>query len=64
MTDTDQKSGYSGESDTTPDATIEEGMQGATGEVDANGLEPGFDADEKLSELKANLGTSGDPEAN
>ena len=59
MTDqaTDQlKDGYTGESDTTPEATITEGMQGATGEMDANGLMPTFVADEKLRELKDNLG--------
>ncbi|AWN23833.1 hypothetical protein DKM44_11840 [Deinococcus irradiatisoli] len=60
---TDQlKNGYSGETDTTPGATIEESMQGATGEMDANGLAPDFDADKKLSELKANLDTPEDPD--
>lgn len=34
---------------------IREGMQGATGETDANGLEKNFDRDEKLSELQDNL---------
>ncbi|TSA88116.1 hypothetical protein FNU79_02515 [Deinococcus detaillensis] len=49
--------GYSGESDTTPDATIQEGMQGGTGEMDANGLAPDFDSGEKMEELKENLGS-------
>ncbi|WP_034386647.1 hypothetical protein [Deinococcus sp. YIM 77859] len=44
---------------------IEEGMQGATGEVDANGLEKNFDRKEKLDELQDNLqdltrGTTGE----
>ncbi|GAA5513153.1 hypothetical protein Dcar01_01879 [Deinococcus carri] len=34
---------------------IEEGMQGATGDVDANGLEKNFDRQEKLDELRENL---------
>lgn len=34
---------------------IEEGMQGADGEVDANGLAKNFDREEKLSELQNNL---------
>lgn len=36
-------------------AVIREGMQGATGEVDANGLEKNFDRGEKLEELRENL---------
>lgn len=57
MTDPKLKGGYSGESDTTPDETISEGMQGATGEMDANGLSPHFESEEKLEELKENLGS-------
>ena len=54
--DHDLKEGYTGESDTTPGETIHEGMQGATGEMDANGLEPDVDAEAKLDELRENLG--------
>ncbi|SEJ24068.1 glutamate racemase [Deinococcus reticulitermitis] len=41
---------------------IEEGMQGATGNVDANGLDQGMtqqDKEEKLEELNDNLGNLG-----
>lgn len=34
---------------------IEEGMQGADGNMDANGLKPGTTPAEKLDELKENL---------
>ncbi|EYB69560.1 hypothetical protein DEIPH_ctg004orf0070 [Deinococcus phoenicis] len=34
---------------------IEEGMQGGTGDMDANGLEKNFDREEKLGELRDNL---------
>ncbi|SMB95854.1 hypothetical protein [Deinococcus hopiensis] len=34
---------------------IEEGMQGADGNVDANGLERGADRQEKLEELRENV---------
>ena len=52
----DLKDGYTGESDTTPNETISEAMQGGTGEMDANGLAPGFESQEKIEELKENLG--------
>lgn len=35
--------------------TVREGMQGATGEADANGLAQNFDREEKLGELQDNL---------
>ncbi|MFD2609910.1 hypothetical protein ACFSR9_10765 [Deinococcus taklimakanensis] len=34
---------------------IEEGMQGADGNMDANGLNPGTQGTDKLEELKDNL---------
>lgn len=46
---------------------IEEGMQGADGNVDANGLEGGADRQERLEELRENLqdmtGASAEEEA-
>jgi len=59
MTDKTQenlKDGYTGESDTTPNEVIGEAMQGGTGEMDANGLAPGFESEDKIEELKENLG--------
>ncbi|MDB5045352.1 MAG: carotenoid cyclase, partial [Deinococcus sp.] len=35
--------------------TVEDGMQGATGSADANGLDPNVDREEKLAELRENL---------
>ncbi|MFC4637299.1 hypothetical protein [Deinococcus hohokamensis] len=37
---------------------IEEGMQGADGSVDANGLAPDMNREEKLEELRQNLETT------
>lgn len=54
--ESDLKNGYTGESDTTPNETISEAMQGGTGEMDANGLAPGFESEGKIEELKENLG--------
>ncbi|UQN05660.1 lycopene cyclase family protein [Deinococcus sp. QL22] len=34
---------------------VEDGMQGATGSADANGLDPNVDREEKLAELRENL---------
>ena len=42
-------------SDIDLNAEIGEGMQGASGDMDANGLESGTDREEKLSELEENL---------
>lgn len=43
---------------------IQEGMQGASGDMDANGLEPGADREEKLGELRDNLqGLTDTPDA-
>jgi hypothetical protein len=46
--------GYTGESDTTPDETISEAMQGGTGEMNADGLSSDFGA-EQVAELGENL---------
>ncbi|WP_216321391.1 hypothetical protein [Deinococcus aestuarii] len=35
--------------------TIDEGMQGASGDMNANGLEGGADSEQKLEELGENL---------
>ena len=35
--------------------TVEEGMQGASGDMNANGLESGADPEQKLGELEQNL---------
>ena len=54
MADT-QREEHLAESDLDQEAVIEEGMQGATGDMDANGLEKKVDRQEKLSELRGNL---------
>lgn len=57
MTDVDGNIG-----NTDQQEVIEEGMQGATGNVDANGLDQGMtqqDKEEKLEELNDNLGNLG-----
>ncbi|MVN85975.1 hypothetical protein GO986_04275 [Deinococcus sp. HMF7620] len=41
--------------DTDQQDVIEDGMQGATGNADANGLDPNANLDEKLEELRENL---------
>lgn len=43
--------------DTDQQDTIEEGMQGADGNADANGLDPHADKEAKLRELEENLST-------
>jgi hypothetical protein len=66
---TDQKTGENAVvSDTDQHEVVSEGMQGGTGEMDANGLEKNFDREEKLSELQENLqdvvnGGEGHPDA-
>lgn len=53
---TDQKTGENAVvSDADQNEVVGEGMQGGTGEMDANGLEKNFDREEKLSELRENL---------
>ena len=54
MADT-QREEHLEESDLDQQAVIEEGMQGATGDMNANGLEKKVDRQEKLSELRENL---------
>ncbi|GMA14018.1 hypothetical protein E5F05_18755 [Deinococcus metallilatus] len=54
MADT-KREDYLDESDLDQNTVIEEGMQGATGDMDADGLEKNFDRQEKLSELRENL---------
>ncbi|GAA5535170.1 hypothetical protein [Deinococcus aluminii] len=54
MADT-KREDYLDESDLDQNTVIEEGMQGATGDMDADGLEKHFDRQEKLSELRENL---------
>lgn len=39
---------------------INDGMQGADGSVDANGLDPSVNPHEKLEELRENLGNPSD----
>ncbi|GGK16226.1 hypothetical protein GCM10008955_07060 [Deinococcus malanensis] len=39
---------------------INDGMQGADGSVDANGMNPSVNAQEKLEELRENLGDLSD----
>lgn len=54
MTDTNETT-TSGYVDTDQQAEITEGMQGATGDADANGLDPKADPQEKLAELEKNM---------
>lgn len=42
--------------DTAQQTEVTDGMQGATGSADANGLDPEVDAQAKLAELESNLG--------
>ncbi|MEF2276773.1 hypothetical protein V3W47_00585 [Deinococcus sp. YIM 134068] len=42
-------------SDIDLNADIGEGMQGASGDMDANGMESGADREERLGELEENL---------
>lgn len=57
MTDTrrEDNTEHMEQPDLDQNTVIEEGMQGATGDVDANGLEKNFDRQEKLDELRENL---------
>lgn len=53
---TDQKTGENAVvSVADQNEVVSEGMQGGTGEMDANGLEKNFDREEKLSELRENM---------
>ena len=53
--DSTQETATSGYVDTDQQAEITEGMQGATGDADANGLDPKADPQEKLAELEKNM---------
>ncbi|GHF95644.1 hypothetical protein GCM10017783_04440 [Deinococcus piscis] len=55
MTDNTKETTTSGYVDTDQQAEITEGMQGATGDADANGLDPKADPQEKLAELEKNM---------
>ncbi|WP_261664751.1 hypothetical protein [Deinococcus sp. Marseille-Q6407] len=55
MTNKDNETSTSGYVDTDQQKEISEGMQGATGETDANGLDPKADQQKKLDELQENM---------
>ena len=58
----DTRTGQPQPTDASPQEVIEEGMQGADGNMDANGLKPGATPAGKLDELKENLGELGGQE--